>query len=266
MKRNGLLSAVFLLAFIPLLAQNNDIRVKEAKGEWTISNITPEQAYEKALTEAKFAALRIAGVEESVNAINSLFTTEKGQEYTDISNVELGGDVIDFTVKERKIEYSRSANGQEVLVAKVTIDAIVRKYAKKRDASFLIKVDGVKLLYQEGDKMTFTFTPSKEGYLKIFWFENDQQGFLLYPNANERSRIFDAKKQILFPLTPGFDYRVEKSNSNAPIEKNLLFFVYTKNDIPFFDKEVDYYALLSWLAKISPDERVEFKTIFQISK
>jgi hypothetical protein len=246
-------------------AQNDDIKIKGAQGEWSISNITPEQAYDKALVEAKFEALRKAGIDESINAINSLYSTNEGNDYTGISSIELGGEVIDFTIVDKKIE-QRKAGGFDALIAKVTIDAVVRKYKKKRDSSFQIQVSGIERAYKEGDHLTFSFTPHNDGYLKIFAFEDDNSGYLLYPSKHEKNKRFQAEVRIKFPVSKEFDYELAKVNPSKATENNLLIFIYTKNDIPFFEEDINYHSVLNWIAKISPDERVEVRNLFQIAK
>ncbi|MDR2087238.1 MAG: DUF4384 domain-containing protein [Dysgonamonadaceae bacterium] len=246
-------------------AQNDDIKIKNARGEWSISNITPEQAYDKALIEAKFEALRMAGIDESINAINSLYSTNEGNDYTGISSIELGGEVIDFTIVDKKIE-QKKVGGFDALIAKVTIDAVVRKYKKKRDSAFQIQVSGIERSYKDGDHLTFSFMPHKDGYLKIFAFEDDNTGYVLYPNVHEKNKYFQAGVQIKFPVSKEFDYELAKINPLKATENNLLIFVFTKHDIPFFEEDINYHSVLNWIAKISPDERVEVRNLFQIAK
>src|SRR5688572_17412568 len=59
--------------------------VENIKGEWIISNdITPLQAREKALSQAKAEALRQAGVAEYVNASDLTYKTETNNKLKDI--------------------------------------------------------------------------------------------------------------------------------------------------------------------------------------
>jgi hypothetical protein len=265
MKKKGILVIVLLINAFISWAQKDDIKIKGARGEWSISNITPEQAYDKALIEAKFEALRMAGIDESINAINSLYSTNEGSEYMGISSIELGGEVVDFTIVEKKIVQENHA-GYDALIAKITINAVVRKYNKKRDSSFQIKVEGVERSYKEGAHLTFSFTPHKDGYLKIFAFEDDNSGYILYPNEYEKNEHFKAGIPVRFPVAKEFDYELTKIDNSKATENNLLIFVYTKNDVPFFEENINYHSVLNWIAKISPDERVEIRNLFQITK
>ncbi|MDR2476038.1 MAG: DUF4384 domain-containing protein [Bacteroidales bacterium] len=253
-----------ILFFGWLLVGAQDIKIDRATGEWSISNISPEQAYERALTEAKFEALRLAGIDESINEINSLYTTQQGQSYTGVSNIELGGEVVDFTILEKKIEQKQA--GTDLLVARVAIKAVVRKYDKKRDPSFLLKVEGIEHAYRNGDKLSFFVTPYGDGFLKIFVFEHNNNGYLLYPNEYEKNRLFQSNTKVKFPLSYGFDYQLEKIDATKISETNLLLFVYTKQDVPFFEKEINFHSVLNWIAKISPDNRVEVRSLYQITQ
>jgi hypothetical protein len=108
--------------------------------------------------------------------------------------------------------------------------------------------------------------PHKDGYLKIFVFEDDNSGYLLYPSVHEKNRHFLAEVQVSFPLSTGVDYELVKINASKATENNLLIFIYTKNDIPFFEEDINFHSVLNWIAKISPDERVEVRKLFQIAK
>jgi hypothetical protein len=255
----------FSLFFTTIVFAQKDIKIKEAKGEWPVTNITPEQALEKALTEAKFDALRQAGVGESVTSIESMFSTNGDHYYTGAVNLELGGEVVEFNVIDKKIDLVEH-DGYESLTAKITINAVVREYKKKRDDSFQVKVEGIEHSYREGDNLTFNVIPYKEGFLKIFFFENDNSGSLLYPNDYEKNRLFEENKKMQFPIAKGFEYILAKLDNKLSVENNLLIFVYTKEDVPFYEENVNVHTVLNWVAKISPDKRTVVRSLIQVVK
>ena len=62
---------------------NEVVRVRKAVGRWEVSDdITPKQAEEKALNEAKKEALRMAGVMENVWSVFGQVTADNGTEFT----------------------------------------------------------------------------------------------------------------------------------------------------------------------------------------
>jgi hypothetical protein len=259
MKTNILTIFIFLSTLIAS-ANENDIGIKGAKGECFITHISPEQAIERALIEAKFDALRKAGIGEAVNAIGTLISHGGGQDYSEVTNIELGGEVIDFSIIRQDIEKTTELN---MLTAIVEINATVRKYTKPRDPVFVIRTEGVDLKYEEGGNITFSVTPNRDGYLRIFVFE-DNTGELFYPNRYEADRLFKAGETVHFPVARNMDYVLHKSDASREFENNLILFVFLKDDIPFLEKNINMHTFLNWLAKISPDRRTEVRKSFHL--
>ena len=82
------------------------VRVRKAVGRWEVSDdITPKQAEEKALNEAKKEALRMAGVMENVWSVFGQVTADNGTEFTEayssVSMLAISGMV---NVTDKKVE------------------------------------------------------------------------------------------------------------------------------------------------------------------
>ena len=229
--------------------------IKGVVGRWAIVNITPEQARELAIEEAKKEALRRAGVTERIRATDVLSTLEtnnrSNQLFSSFSSIELNGAVTQFEVVKDEREIN-SLDGQ--LYAVVTIDATVKKYETAPDPEFKFNVSGLKSLgYVNGENIVFSVHPNKEGYLKIFLFENSQTAAQVFPNQFETNRLFRAKETVNFPTIVGIDYRAEKSTTDR-LEQNWLLLVYTKKDIPFYG-ETNFQTVLNWVNTIELNER-----------
>src|SRR6187455_1951181 len=77
--------------------------VENIKGEWVISNdITPVQAREKAIDQAKAEALRLAGVPEYITDSNLSYKTERNSTLKDINesltSIDVSGEISTFQV------------------------------------------------------------------------------------------------------------------------------------------------------------------------
>lgn len=247
-----LICVVAGLAFKSPLQAEKTTTIKEVSGRCYISNITPEEAKERAIQEAKKEALRQAGISETIRATDALTTEAKDADFKQVFNsfstVELSGQVTDFEVINEVFDKDEFNN----LYVEVTINAEVIKYDTQRDPSFEIQVDHIEPYYKEGNKLTFDFKPYKEGYLKIFLFDGEKTSYLLFPNSYEPNRQFRSDQVYSFPMSPKIDYWLETEKEQ---EVNHLVFVYTKTDIPF-TKPVKYKNIISWINTISPDQRV----------
>ena len=241
------------------------IKVQGVKGECIISNITPEQAKEQAIQEAKREALRRAGISENVGTSSLLKTSENKegikQMFNEISTVEINGEVLSYNVTNENKRINEFNN----IVVEVTLDAEVIKYDTKRDASFDINVDGIDEQYKNEQVLAFDFIPSEDGYLKIFNM-NDTENMLIYPYSDLTNkflndvpdRLFKKNEKVKFPINTNFGNSKETGytlSTNKRNEFNHLVFVYTKQNIPFYEK-INYQSIISWIYSISPDQRV----------
>ena len=118
--------------------------------------------------------------------------------------------------------------------------------------------------YRNGEEITFSVTPNKDGYLKIFLFENAEEASQIFPNEDETNCKLSAKKTVSFPTRSDIDYSTEKKTDQKQ-EHNLLLFVYTKGDIPFYGSTTRK-EILNWLNSIEPDQREVVRKIIMISE
>ena len=241
----------FLLcpATIPLFSQE----IKGVEGRCAIANITPEQAREKAIEEAKKEALRKAGISERIKSTDALSTYEtsakNSQMFSSFSSIEMEGAVTDYNVVKDETEKNK-IDGK--LYAVVVIDTTVKKYQTIPDPEFKIDVSGLQSNgYKKGDEITFSVTPNKDGYLKIFLFENANDAKQLFPNYLDTNRKFQEKKTVNFP--DNYVLTATKSTEEKQ-EHNWFIFVYTKKDIPF-KGATTRRNILGWLNSIEPDQK-----------
>lgn len=224
------------------------VKVKRAKGQYYLNNdITPKQAKDLAIVEAKIDALRLAGISETINSSKVLITVESNskaeQLFNNIATVELNGAITSYnldTIIEQKNEF-----GQTYYVAIINAEVII--YKTKSDPSFQLQVEGIEKLYKQGEELTFYCTPYANGYLKIFQISINTAG-IIFPNQYEKTNQFVKDTKIKFPVRKGLSYTLDD------IESNTLVFVYTKKEIPFIGKET-VSGITEWIYKISPDER-----------
>lgn len=255
-----LLLTVCLTVFNTLNA-NETVRVKGAVGRWEVSNdITPKQAEERALFEAKKEALRKAGVMENVWSVFGQVTSENGSEfveaYSSVSTLAINGmvNVIDMAIED---EWDPGLKrGFKV----VTIDAYVRKDDTTEDKSFQIQVEGIEPIYKDGEFLKFTVkTHGADSYLKVFWFGEDGAA-IVYPTDNDGNgdRLFEAGKKYEFPLPHPDFYMMSKSDPDADFEKVNIIITATKKDYLYNMENTDYQSIIQWIYNIPADQRTLF--------
>ncbi len=233
-----------------------------ARGQYEALDLTIEEVKEKAINEAKKNAMVKTGISENVKVSDFLYTFEDDEKFREIFqsfvSTETGADIIVEEVKEINRDINEFGN----ILIEVEIQAVVYKHKSEKDPSFVFKVEEIKEFYYNNTPLNFTFTPSKNGFLKIFNI-TDIKAFILYPytdSSNDylndvQSNMFVKNQKIRFPINPNMDgYFFEIDNKDKNKEYNLLIFIYTKTDIPFMD-DVTVENIMKWTYEIPLDEK-----------
>lgn len=226
-------------------------QLDNVKGQWVISNdITPVQAREYAINQAKVEALRQGGVPEFVSESELIYKSEKPMQlkefYESLTTVDVGGEISEFTIVKEEKKINEFGN----LLYQVWINATVLIHETTKDSGFNIEVKGVRESYSSPDQLIFEIKPWKEGYLTVFILSENESG-LLFPNRLERQEKLEAQKTYKFPKSNALDYEVTSENS---VEINYLLLLYTKKEIPFVPEQTPE-NILRFIAKIDPSEK-----------
>jgi len=254
-----LLIIFFLFCSICLSQEETKVH---ASGTSISRDISPKEALQEALKEAKMNAYRRAGIAEQVSVSSILLEESDGdtflQFFNEISVIESNASLVVDSIYPEINEFDQYGN----MIVTVEIDATVFKYSNNRDPAFFFKVEGIKETYYENEHINFSFTPSQNGYLKIF-SKNENNVILLYPYSpdaeylsDDKERMFIRGETVRFPIHPAYQpgYSIE-INSGKETEINNLIFIYTKNDIPLLDKKLKMRDVYYWIANIPPDLR-----------
>ena len=239
--------SICLLGASIVTAQHNK-KLENVKGLWVISNdITPVQARENAINQAKVEALRLAGVPEFVSESNLMYRSEKRMElkevFESLTTVDVSGEVSEFSI----VKEEKQINEFGSILYEVWINATVTIHKTAKDLGFNLEVKGIRENYSSPDKLTFEINPWKEGYLTVFILSEKESG-QLFPNRLERQEKLEAQTSYRFPKSRALDYEVSSTN---PVEINYLLLLYTKKEIPFM-KEQTPENILRFIAGIDP--------------
>lgn len=245
-----LITIIYLLSASFVSAQQVK-KLVDIKGQWVISDdITPMQARENALNQAKVEALRQAGVPELISESNIMYKSEKQLEfkelYESLTSVDIAGEISEFVI----IKEDKRVNEFGNLLYEVWINATVSFHKTTKDSGFNIEVKGVRESYYSPDKLIFEIKPWKEGYLTVFIL-SENEGGLLFPNSLERQEKLVAQKTYNFPKSKSLDYEVSTVKS---VEINYLLLLYTKKEVPFLSEETPE-NILRFIANIDPFEK-----------
>lgn len=258
-----------ILLFIILFSSSFSFAQKKEKviasGEFISRDLTIEQTKAKAIDDAKYNALLKAGVSEAIQVSDFLYQFEDNEKFKEIfqgfTSTETGGEVLVEEILSESVDIDEYGN----MIAKVEIVATVYKHKSKRDPSFNFEVEGIDDFYENKEFMKFSFSPSRDGYLKIFNV-NEFDASVLYPYTDPEDyflneptdMLFEKGKEYIFPVSELFDengYYLEIDNTEEEAEYNLLIFVYTKYDKSFRD-DPTVKNIMSWIYDVPTKDRV----------
>lgn len=249
----------------PLFAQREQIREVTVTGTYIANeNDSPAEAYANALFNAKKEALKEAGVFENISSTAIIEIGGSGDNFREI-NSELARIELEGRVLVKKKEQSMQPyNGLYKYI--VTISADVKVEESEEDLKFDFTTEGLRNTYLDGEKMTFTVTPTKDCYLRIFYFDRSAS-IQLFPDTNYKDILFESDVPVTFPLpndqryldgpfSRPQEYTMGLSENGIDIEQGVLLIIALKNRVPF-SKEVTYENVIRWLFKIKrKDKRV----------
>lgn len=160
--------------------------MNDVVGRYVLSNdITPKQAKEFALQEAKKNALIKAGIPEFVMSNIYFSQSENNNKISDIfkkfTTAEISGTVS--RIYKKTISQTKDVFGNIVYEATITADVI--KYETTIDPAFTFLIQGIDKVYNVNDHVTFTCKPFSDGYLHIFQI-NDTLSSIVFPNVYEK--------------------------------------------------------------------------------
>lgn len=243
-----------LLSFI-LCSLYAQVRVDNATGIWEISrDITPAQAEQKALFEAKREAIRMAGIPEKINTSTFVIRTVDSL-YLDHFQTEISTIQINTQVKVLQKEIRNEYDPQSQRLSKVVMITaeVFEELQTDRFSPFFLQ--GIKNSYRAGEQIRFSFQPTDTCFFYLFNFDPEEAS-LLYPNTYEESRPFLPGKTYDFPLNRLITYSVNKKDKNIRYEQNITLAVVTRKNVPF-DRDVSITQVLEWLYAIPISERYE---------
>lgn len=262
MLKYELFAYIILILFTQATFSQQKIKIR-ASGSCTSAELSVKETKFKAVEDAKENALRKAGISENITFTSILRTCQTGnnlkQIFDEFLSSEIHGEVMLDTIISEKLKIINSRN----FIYEVEIEATVYRYESTKDPEFTYKIEGINASYSVNDYLKFSFTPNKDGYLKIFNVTDDSIVSILYPNINNQipylSDVEGVKfikyHKVKFPMHPAYEKGYSlKLGVGKSDEMNYLLFVFTKKNIPFNEK-VSLHNVLKWIYSMSPDER-----------
>ncbi|MEA1985897.1 MAG: DUF4384 domain-containing protein [Candidatus Marinimicrobia bacterium] len=231
-----------------------------------IVNITPKEAEQKAINEARIKAIEYAsGVEvnSSTLSIQSKSSFNSLEDYfSQINSLISRGFIL-----EQEILSNITKTDNNILTQEITLKVKVGKQLGKKDPYFNLDAKLNKEHFTEGEKLQVTIKPSKDCYLTLLSVYSNETVGLLLPNQLKDN--FAKENEVYqFPDTKdNFSIGVSLL-PNKSKDSELIMVIASKQKINFssFDKISSYNTLESSLRTIMQQlvkiPREEIETAF----
>jgi hypothetical protein len=150
------------------------------------------------------------------------------------------------------MQNSKSNPIQEPPGSNPLVDTVPSNNKKVRDDTVPVPVcfelTGLKDTFYLGDTLRFTLKPNCDGYLKVLFFNGDGAAKMLYPNPYDGNPKFDANVVVSFPKKGTIGMSTQRD------DKDTLYFVYTKQDLPLPDADTTSEYVLKWGKRIAQSQ------------
>lgn len=274
--------AVCIVNCNPLYAQREKTKHVTAEGSYVASKYeTQAFGQGQALWNAKENALKEAGVLENITSVIIVGIDNTSIEYQEIHSemgmLELEGRLRNVRQLDSKIEPTAT---QQNIVYSTTITADVIVEEVDEDRHFQLETKGFNGSYFSGEKMNFTITPTKDCYIRIFYFgEYEEDNIQLYPirgilkdtqfKAGIPAQFPPEDPQLLYETV--FEYSMEMSkllSNDKNMERGEILIVALKDDTPFTSTngKVTKQDVFKWLSQFKRDEKRIMMQIVHIIK
>jgi len=262
-KRIYLIHLLCVLFLMPCFAEHEkEVHVKKIRGEYSFTtdmDVSTKTAAYKALEDAKRKAIEKV-CSQKVKSWDISESGSQGESFNSVNMVQMDGDIVECEIVEEG--HQTNPNREKEITFYCVINATVKKGIEP-DPDFTVAIRGLKASYQADDEITFTVLSSRDAYLKVFIFENEELGYRLYPNDLEQSFKITANQECTFPSNKRSVYTVY---TDKEIETDRLVFVLTKTERPFLNETTSRKEIEEWMAKISNDQKFLYYASINILK
>lgn len=232
------LSFIFCCA-CPVVAQNQS-GPQWIRGKGSSHGTDLAEMRAKALNAARADALKATGI--VVTTADVAVKSESGNTLTDFFTNFTEAATRGLILEERNVKFGKpvpvSESGDDLNAAytiTVEVEALVAVQTGERTPGFEVQLSADRDVYEDGEPVYLTITSTKDGYLTVFFIENDSLT-VLYPNSITPKNFITAGAPLNFPCAKGerspLSLRMETIPGRSRSEATFMAIV-SKDNVPF---------------------------------
>lgn len=220
--------------------------------EERVIHITREEARQKAINQARVKAVETCiGIKVNSHLLNfqgEIDATTTREFFSNITQMTSQGIITEQKVVDEMVHIVDNDP-----VVRVTVELEVGIQEGSRDPDFFFRESELnKRVFNEGDRLVLTLTPSKDCYITVINIYSDETASMVYPNIISRDNFARADKpHQIPPANSGYSFSVNLRDSLKRDSESLLI-IATKQPYDFsaFDHLSEYNTYETTLTKI----------------
>ncbi len=197
-------------------------------------DVSPNRAKEQLLQSMRAELLKyVNGVD--INSASIMERNSDGKATFDI----FGEESINGVILEEKVVSEKKDFKNDNFIINMEVQMKVGKPKGEEDSTYRLNVDGIKTIYNQGDKLSMNIEVSKDSYIYIFIKDENNKVYQYYPNKYQKDNLLKGKNILTFPKKDLFDIELSSEQGQDTLENiivlatkepiNLLGFNYDKD-------------------------------------
>jgi hypothetical protein len=230
----------------------------------------------KALLAARSDALKQVGITLRVSEL--LAKSESNSTISDFYSQFAESSTRGLILEERNISFGELEviRGTDLVRIRVSLEARIALQQGEPDPGFQVSLVSDRESYEENEPVRLSVTSTRDGYLTLFYVENDSLNVLL-PSAVIRSNQIEANKTLHFPPNDVVSLHLLVQRGQKASAGTFIAVV-TKDDVPFPNlagleitetkvklKQDVLTAYNQWLYRIGVDRRSSDHKLVQVT-
>jgi len=163
-----------------------------------IENITPEQAKEKAVSEAcKLAIEQVSGIE--VTGRTSIIQAESDNKITIDHFSKLTNQTSNGIILEKEIIKEENTVENNLVYKTVTLKIKVGKQTGEKDPYFNVEASLNKDYFKSGEEIKIEIKSSKDCYITVFNICSNDSIYVIFPNLYRKDNFLKSNETFILP-------------------------------------------------------------------
>lgn len=230
-------------------------------------DVTKNQAQQSLLQNMRTELLK------QINGVNITSTNISQRDSSGMVKFDMyGTEEVDGIILDEKVILEKKSIMNNKYILEMEVQMEVGKQKGEADQSYKMKVEGLKSIYNHGDKLNINIEVTRDSYIYIFIKDENDKVYEYYPNIYQKENLLSAKSILKFPDSRIFDIELNAYGKNTlenlivlackePL--NLLGF---KNEKETGLSSESYKDLIEQIIKIDKSKLIKYSGVYKVVK